>query len=87
MTHFSLKKYETLPPIHKGSGTERRVIVEERPFADDIKPLPPRSFVSHLGVGVSTLSPEEYQQMLSSADDLSSLFIQRLVDILLFMLL
>ena len=87
--HFSMKKYETLPPIHKGSASksssqERRVIVEERPSAhDDIKPLPPRSFVSHLGVGVSTHLAEECQQMVSTADKLSSIFIQRLVDILL----
>jgi len=79
----SMKKYETLPPIHKGSASksssqERRVIVEECPSAhDDIKPLPPRSFVSHLGVGVSTHSAEECQHMISTADKLSTIFIQR----------
>ena len=87
--HFSMKKYETHPPIHKGSASksssqERCVIVEERPSAnDDIKPLPPRSFVSHLGVGVPTHSAEECQQMISTADKLSSIFKQRRVDIFL----
>lgn len=74
-------KYKTLPPTHKGSETEKRVIVEEHPFADDIKPLPSRSFVSHSGVGVYTLSPKEHQRTILL------MFIQRLVDILLLMLL
>ena len=84
-----IRNTSTHPPIHKGSASksssqERCVIVEERPSAnDDIKPLPPRSFVSHLGVGVPTHSAEECQQMISTADKLSSIFIQRLVDIFL----
>ena len=82
-----IRNTSTHPPIHKGSASksssqERCVIVEERPSAnDDIKPFPPRSFVSHLGVGVSTHSAEECQQMISTADKLSSIFKQRRVDI------